>query len=175
MPFDYGPGEIQSATLIVRVLVAQMKTTITAIGGLTGTSKRCARRIKTTSLFAALLGVGTVYVARLRAGLGSVRNRWTTADELLRFSGVAPVVERSGKQYWVRWHYFCPKFFRQSFHEYAGEPIQHSFGSELTTLAARERKSHHAAVQTGMQFATIRWTSSASTSEWVHKGVVTRE
>ena len=26
-----------------------------------------------------------------------------------------------------RWRYFCPKFMRQSFHEYAGESVKHSF------------------------------------------------
>ncbi len=36
-------------------------------------------------------------------------------------------MERSGQSVWIRWRYFCPKFMRQSFHEYAGESVKHSF------------------------------------------------
>ena len=49
------------------------------------------------------------------------------ALELACLSGIAPVMERSGQSTWVRWRYFCPKFMRQSFHEYAGESVKHSF------------------------------------------------
>jgi transposase len=61
-------------------------------------------------MFAALPGAGPVHAARLTAALGSARSRWTNPDELLRFSGIAPVIERSGKQFRIRWRYFCPKF-----------------------------------------------------------------
>jgi len=37
---------------------------------------------------------------------------------------VAPVIERSGKQFRIRRRYFCPKFFRQTFHEFAAKSIQ---------------------------------------------------
>ena len=59
--------------------------------------------------------------------LGSQRDRWTPAEELACLSGLAPVMERSGKSVWIRWRYFCPKFMHQSFHEYAGESLKHSF------------------------------------------------
>lgn len=45
---------------------------------------------------------------------------------LIPLSGVAPVIERSGKSSWTRWRYFCPKFTRQAFVEYAGESIRGS-------------------------------------------------
>jgi len=52
--------------------------------------------------FSALPASDTVYAARLTAAMGSDRSRWQTADDLLRFSGLAPVIERSGKQNWMR-------------------------------------------------------------------------
>ena len=61
------------------------------------------------------------------AALGSDRARWRSADEVACLAGVAPVMERSGQSCWVRWRYFCPKFLRQSFDEYAGESVRHSF------------------------------------------------
>jgi len=50
------------------------------------------------------------------AALGTVRDRWPTVEDLLCYSGVAPVMERSGKSTWIRWRDCCPKFLRQSFH-----------------------------------------------------------
>jgi transposase len=78
-------------------------------------------------LFQSLPGAGEVYASRLLAMMGTQRDRWTTADELACLSGIAPVMERSGQSVWIRWRYFCPKFMRQSFHEYAGESVKHSF------------------------------------------------
>ena len=107
-------------------------------------------------LFASLPGAGTVYAARLTAAMGTLRDRWTTVDELLASPGVAPVLERSGKSTSIRWRYFCPKFLRQSFHEYAGESVHHSFWTKAYYMSQRARgKSHQAAVR-ALAFKWIR-------------------
>lgn len=80
--------------------------------------------------------------------MGANRERWASADELLRFSGLAPVVERSGRSSWTRWRFFCPKFLRQSFVEYAGESVRHSAWAKAYYESQRSRgKSHQAAVR----------------------------
>lgn len=71
-------------------------------------------------LFASLPGSGTVYSSRLLAAFGSDRQRFDSAGDVARLSGIAPVIECSGQSSWIRWRYFCPKFLRQSFTEYAG-------------------------------------------------------
>lgn len=43
-----------------------------------------------------------------------------TASEIPCYSGIAPVTESSGKQKWIHWRWACPKFLRQTFHEWAG-------------------------------------------------------
>ena len=71
-----------------------------------------------------------------------------SADELLCFSGVAPVVERSSKSSWTRWRYFCPKFISQAFVEYAGEGIRHVKWARAFYLSQKAKgKSHQAAVR----------------------------
>ena len=40
--------------------------------------------------------------------------------------GLRPVTERSGKKKWVHFRWACPKFLRQSFHEWAGHSIAQS-------------------------------------------------
>ena len=57
-------------------------------------------------------------------------------------------IERSGKQSWIRWRYFCPKFFRQTFVEYAEQSIQHSFWAKAYYSMQRAKgKGHYAAVR----------------------------
>ena len=71
-------------------------------------------------------------------------------------SGIAPVIERSGQSTWIRWRYFCPKFMRQSFQEYAGESVKHSFWARAYYEGQRGKgKSHQAAVR-ALAFKWIR-------------------
>jgi transposase len=139
---------INSSTLMVKALAAQMKTTLEAVHGFDAEIKELCRTHEDFELFTSLPGAGRVYASRLLTAMGSNRERWQSADELLRFSGVAPVIERSGKSSWTRWRYFCPKFVRQSFVEYAGESIRHSEWARAFYAAQRAKgKSHQAAVR----------------------------
>ena len=52
---------------------------------------------------------------------------FSSAHELQKYSGIAPVTERSGKKSWVHWRWQCPKFLRQTFVEWAGQTINKSF------------------------------------------------
>jgi hypothetical protein len=56
---------------------------------------------------------------RLIAAMGSQRDRYQSAADIQRYSGIAPVVASSGKLRWVHWRWACPKFLRQTFHEWA--------------------------------------------------------
>jgi len=71
------------------------------------------------SLFTDLPGAGPVLAARLLAAFGSDRARYESAENLQRLSGVAPVLERSGKTSRVRWRMLAPQFLRQTFVEWA--------------------------------------------------------
>ena len=58
--------------------------------------------------------------------MGSQRDRYQTAHEIQCYSGIAPVVASSGKQRWVHWRWCCPRFLRQTFHEWALHSIAYS-------------------------------------------------
>ena len=64
---------------------------------------------------------------RLLAAFGEQRDRFKGADELQKYSGIAPVTERSGKKCWVHWRWQCPTFLRQTFVEWAGQTINPLF------------------------------------------------
>jgi transposase len=77
-------------------------------------------------------------------------------DELAQLSGIAPVIERSGQSCRVRWRYFCPKFLRQSFHEYAGESVRHSFWARAYYEQQRAKGMSHQAAVRALAFKWIR-------------------
>jgi Transposase IS116/IS110/IS902 family len=93
---------------------------------------------------------------RLVAALGSQRDRYASATEVQKYSGIAPVTERSGKKKWVHFPWACSKFLRQSFHEWAGHSIAQSVWARAYYQQQRERgKEHHAAVR-ALAFKWIR-------------------
>jgi hypothetical protein len=73
---------------------------------------------------------------RLIAALGTQRDRYQSASELQSYSGIAPVLASSGKQSWVHWRWACPRFVRQTFHEWAA----HSIGSSAWAKAYYEQQ-----------------------------------
>jgi hypothetical protein len=57
-------------------------------------------------------------------------------------------MEASGKQHWVHWRWSCPKFLRQTFHEWAWLSVRKSKWARAYYDQQREKgKSHHAAVR----------------------------
>ncbi len=100
------------------------------------------------ALFASLPGAGEVLVPRLIAAFGTRRERFQSAYEVQCLSGIAPVTEKSGKTERVHFRWACPKFLRQTFHEFAAHSIDRSGWAEAYYRAQREsHKSHHAAVR----------------------------
>jgi transposase len=101
------------------------------------------------ALFASLPGAGPVLGPRLLASLGANRDRFAaSAAQLQCYSGVAPVTKRSGGSCRIHRRYCCPKFHRQSFHEFAGESIYYSRWAAAYYLQQRQRGgSHHTAVR----------------------------
>lgn len=101
------------------------------------------------AIFDSLPGAGPVLVPRLIAAFGTQRDRYQDAAEMQQYSGIAPVTEASGQQHWVHWRWSCPKFLRQTFHEWAAQSIALCDWAEAYYRTQRDdkKKSHHAAVR----------------------------
>jgi transposase len=148
LPLTTDRAVINSSLVMVKALTAQLQTTMVAISNFDEEIEKLCAGHPDFPLFQSLPGAAQVYAARLLAVTGTRRGRWTTAEELACFSGIAPVLERSGNSVWIRWRYFCPNFVRQSFHEYAGESIKHSFWARAYyEQQIAKGKTHHAAVR----------------------------
>jgi hypothetical protein len=91
---------------------------------------------------------GKVFGPRLIAALGTDRERFESAHEIECYSGVAPVVDRSGKTAKIYRRYKCSIFIRQSFHEWANETTKHCLWARAYYVQCREKgKGHHQAVR----------------------------
>lgn len=70
-------------------------------------------------LFIGLPGAGPALAPRLLAFFGTDRSRYAAALNVQSFTGVAPVTKSSGKSRVVYARAACPKFDRQTFHEFS--------------------------------------------------------
>ena len=106
------------------------------------------------AIFQSLPGAGPVLGPRLLASLGSQRERFGQAAHLQRYTGVAPVTKRSGASCHIHRRYLCPKFHRQSFHEYAKESVLWCRWAAAYYLQQRTKGSHH---HTAVRALAFKW------------------
>jgi transposase len=101
-------------------------------------------------------GAGPALEPRLIAAVGSRRERFASAQSMASFAGIAPVRDASGKQVWIHWRWACPKFIRQTFHEWAGCSIRVcGWAREHYDQQRAQGKGHHAAIRS-VAFKWIR-------------------
>jgi hypothetical protein len=99
-------------------------------------------------LFTSIRGAGAVLAPRLLCAFGSQRDRWKDADSLASFSGIAPVTKKSGKMCQVHRRFACPKYLRQTFHEFADSARIYCPWSKARYRLLRDRgMKHHAALR----------------------------
>lgn len=100
------------------------------------------------ALFASLPGAGPALAPRLLVAFGTDRSRFANSTAMACYSGIAPVTEKSSKtQHWVHVRWSCPKFLRQSWHEFAASSIQFCAWAKRCYEQLRQRMGHHEAVR----------------------------
>ena len=121
------PAVLSALPLQVTVIVNQLQVLHPAIATYDRHIAALFARQRDAKLFAALPGAGEQLAPRLLVAFGPDRSRYQRAEEVQCYSGVAPVKKKSGDgldlTLW-RWH--CPKFLRQTFHEFAGCSVPQS-------------------------------------------------
>jgi transposase len=147
-PLTRDPAAVLAGSTMVRAITMQIRPLIAAIENYDDEIKRLFQKHPDRLIFESLPGAGPVFAPRLLAAFGADRDRWMSAAEIQKLSGIAPVTERSGKQCWVHWRLACPKFVRQTFHEFAGSSIQWCNWAKAYYHHLRDQgKEHHAAVR----------------------------
>lgn len=147
---------LELSVLIVRRIVRQLEMLREAIEEHDKKIAALAKSHPDYGIFSSLPGAGPAMAPRLIAAFGTQRDRYATAAAIQCYSGIAPVTESSGKQKWVHWRWACPKFLRQTFHEWAWMSNKEVVLGENFYDQQRDRnKSHHAAVR-ALSFKWLR-------------------
>ncbi|MBV8841306.1 MAG: IS110 family transposase [Bryobacterales bacterium] len=151
------PAIVEPGVLMVGALLKVVAAVREGIAGLDREIEKVFAGHADAPLFASLPGAGAALAPRLLAALGSRRDRFGSAEEVLCYSGIAPVMARSGKtQLWIHFRWACPKFLRQSFHEFAECSIPHCESArDFYRQQRAKQKKHHAAVR-ALAFKWIR-------------------
>lgn len=142
------PALVEAGTLKVLALVEQLRSLLATIATYEKRIAQLFAQHQEAALFRSFHGAGPTLAPRLLASLGTDRSRFADAREVQQWSGIAPVTRRSGRSCQVRWRRGCPKFVRQTFHEFAACSLPHSRWARAYYLQQRQRgRGHHAAVR----------------------------
>ena len=155
-PLTEDVAVITAHRLQAQALVDQLRVTLQAIERFDAEIAAIAPTLPDYALFSALPGAGPSLTPRLLAAFGEQRERFDGADELQKYSGIAPVTERSGNSCWVHWRWQCPTFLRQTFVEWAAQTINKSFWAGAYYRQQRAKGSSHQAAVRGLAFKWIR-------------------
>lgn len=139
---------LQPAAIMIRTLALQIRDIRKSIDTAQEHIDEAMARHPDAGLFQALPGAGRALAPRLLAAFGSQRERFDTADDIATFSGIAPVTKQSGNSRVVHRRYACPKYMRQTFHEFADHARKWCPWSKAYYQLQRSRgMKHHAALR----------------------------
>jgi transposase len=142
------PAVMTTSVAIVQTLVRVLRSTMENIDRIEEEIKTRFDAHPDMAIFDSFPGAGAALAPRLLAAMGSDRSRFESASEVQQHSGIAPVTDRSGKHMWIHRRFACPKFMRQTFHEFAKQSIPWSNWAHGYYDMQRGRgKGHHAAVR----------------------------
>jgi transposase len=163
-PLTQDSAVIEPAALRVQMLARQLKNLLPDIARYDDKIAQLFAAHPDRFLFENLPGAGEVLAPRLASAFGSDPERWESALQMATLSGIAPVRRASGmksgkkgqRKASVHFRQACPKFLRQSFHEFAGCSIRYCSWAQAHYDGQRARgKGHHAAVRS-VAFKWIR-------------------
>jgi len=154
VPATHDMAVIASSVAAVVAVVRLLRELRQAIHSYDEQIETMARQHPDFVIFDSLPGAGAALVPRLIAALGTQRDRYNSASELQCYSGIAPVLASSGKQSWVHWRWACPKFLRQTFHEWAA----HSIGSSAWASAYyNQQRAKGKSRNTAVRALAFKW------------------
>jgi len=155
-PLTCDTAVLDTYALVVPLLAAQLQTLLNSLGRVEKAIAELFSQHPDYPLWDILPGAGDALAPRLLVAFGTDRKRYQNAAELQTFSGIAPVTASSGKSRWVHWRWACPKFLRQTFHEFAAQSITRSTWARAYYYQQINRGKHHHAAVRALAYKWIR-------------------
>lgn len=146
--FHHDPVIAVTAVLLIGSEVAQIRALNASIAAYDEKISSAFAAHQDASIFVSFPGAGQQLAPRLAAAFGTDRSRFDSASSVATRNGIAPVLRRSGKTATVHMRWACPKFLRQTFHEYARVSIGQSVWARAFYKQQRARgHDHHEAIR----------------------------
>lgn len=155
-PLTNDQGVIIPNRLQALILVDLLRVTLSSIKLYDKEIDALATNHADYKLFETLPGAGPSLAPRLLVAFGEQRDRFASAEDIQKLSGVAPVTERSGKKCWVHWRWQCPTFLRQTFVEWASQTINKSFWAGAFYRQQRDKGCTYQAAVRALAYKWIR-------------------
>jgi Transposase IS116/IS110/IS902 family len=149
-------ADIRPNQMAVQALVEQLRALLQATDRFDAEIHAVAKSLPAYDPFTALPGAGHIQSPPLLVAFGEDRNRYANAAQIQSYSGVAPLVERSGNKCWVRWRIACPTFLRQTFVEWAGSTTPRSYRAAAYYQQQRNKGCSHRVAVRALAFKWIR-------------------
>jgi len=105
------------------------------------------------AFFRELPGAGPQLAPRLCVAFSA---SYADPASMQKFTGVAPVREKSGNQIWTHWRWGAPIFLRQTFIEWAGQTVRYSPWAKVYYQHMLKKGKKHAAIIRSLAFKWIR-------------------
>lgn len=147
-PLTTDPAVIGATVMLVQALLKQIKALNHSLRKINKRIQELFVQHSDAFIYDSLPGAGKAMAPRLLTSMGTDRTRYGDAVEVQTYSGTAAVTSRSGKKTRIHRRYACPRFMKQTFHEFAGASIRFCPWARAYYDVMRDRGSkHHAAVR----------------------------
>jgi transposase len=147
---------LMPARLHLAALLEQLRTLAKHIELVEKQSQVLFKAHSEAYLFRDLPGAGRALQPRLLVAFGEDRSLYPDPASLQKYGGLAPVIEKSGRQAWVHWRWHAPRFLRQTFVEWAGQTVVYStWAGDYYRHMKAKGKSHHVILR-ALAFKWIR-------------------
>jgi transposase len=140
-PLTTDRAVLAHARMVVANLVVMIRALNEAIAEADAKIAELFAKHPDASIFSAVPGAGAALAPRLAAAYGTDRDKFQGAEDIQQLSGIAPVTRASGKSTVVHMRWACPKFLRQTFHEFAEASTRFSSWAKAY-LAMRKAAGH---------------------------------
>jgi len=148
VPLTPDKAIVEANSQYAQVIARQIGDLNEGIAGFDDRLQKLAAQHPDAPLFRACPGAGDALVPRLIAAFGSDRDRLRSAEDLQCYSGIAPITKQTGNSTVVLKRIGCPKFLRQTFHEFADHARKWSRWSKAFYEMKRAAGvKHHAALR----------------------------
>ncbi len=159
MQFTAAPLTLDEAVVVPHrlqalVYVEQLRVMLEAIKRFDIEIESVTKQHDDYALFSALPGSGPSLAPRLLVAFGEQRERYNSTADIQKYSGIAPVTERSCKKHWVHWRWQCPTFLRQTFVEWAAQTINKFFWADEYY---RQQRAKGSAYQAAVRALALKW------------------